>query len=245
MTDYSREVTTPLMGAQSVDPRRRRRIGSTSLQFGDYRILGMISRGGTCGVYLAAHIVTQERVALKILDPHWGKHEDIVERMFAEHSDRLRGLASRPARDPASAQRAPDGTPYLVMELLDGENLGELVERGRVVVGAIAAIGAQIADGRRRAARRRHHSLRHQARQRVPALRAWPRGLAADQGDRLRRLATRRRRTRATRSPARRPAWHPSSGAAPRRRSRTSTRSAASSTGSSPARPRSPVRCRS
>jgi serine/threonine protein kinase len=144
MSDYSREVTTPLMGAQAAGPRRKRRTGSTSLQFGDYRILGLISRGGTCGVYLATHTKTQERVALKILDPHWGKHEDIVERMFAEHS--IASSVSHPGLLAISdAQRAPDGTPYLVMELLDGENLGELLERGRVVVGASAAIGAQVA----------------------------------------------------------------------------------------------------
>jgi len=143
---HSREVTAPLplMVVPRPEPRRKRRSGSTSLQFGNYRVLGLISRGGTCGVYLAAHVVTQARVALKILDPHWGKHEDIVERMFTEHQ--IASAVSHPGLlEISEAQRAPDGTPYLVMELLDGENLGELVERGRVVVGAIAAIGAQIA----------------------------------------------------------------------------------------------------
>jgi eukaryotic-like serine/threonine-protein kinase len=144
MTDYEREVTTPLMGTQAAMPRRKRRTGSTSLQFGDYKILALISRGGTCGVYLAQHIKTLARVALKILDPHWGKHEDIVERMFYEHQ--IASMVSHPGLLSINdALRAPDGTPYLVMELLDGENLGELVERGRLMVGAIAAIGAQIA----------------------------------------------------------------------------------------------------
>ncbi|CAN5569088.1 hypothetical protein BH11MYX1_BH11MYX1_41940 [soil metagenome] len=143
MSDLSREVTSPIFGSSL--PRRKRRTGSTSLQFGNYRILGLISRGGTCGVYLASHVDTGERVALKILDPHWGKDDDIVERMFDEH--KLASLVSHDGLlEIREASRTANGTPYLVMELLDGENLGELVERGLVVVGAIASVGAQIAD---------------------------------------------------------------------------------------------------
>ncbi len=142
MSDPSREVTSPFMGATF--PRRKRRTGSTSLQLGNYRILGLISRGGTCGVYLASHVDTEERVALKILDPHWGKHDDIVERMFEEH--KIASLVSHEGLLAIKeANRTTNGTPYLVMELLDGENLGELIERGLAVVGAIASIGAQIA----------------------------------------------------------------------------------------------------
>jgi serine/threonine-protein kinase len=143
MSDYTRDVTSPLIG-QPV-PRRKRRTGATSLQLGDHRILGLISRGGTCGVYLAAHVVTQERVALKILDPHWAKHTDIIDRMFEEHQI-ARSVSHHGLLAIHAAQRTPEGTPYLVMELLDGENLGELVERGRVVVGATASIGAQVAE---------------------------------------------------------------------------------------------------
>ena len=142
MSDLSREVTSPIMGATL--PRRKRRTGSTSLQLGNYRILGLISRGGTCGVYLASHVDTEERVALKILDPHWGKHDDIVERMFDEY--KIASLVSHEGLlEIKEANRTANGTPYLVMELLDGENLGELIERGLAVVGAIASIGAQIA----------------------------------------------------------------------------------------------------
>jgi serine/threonine-protein kinase len=36
--------------------------------------------------------------------------------------------------------------PYLVMELLDGENLGELADRGPIQLDAVLAIGAQIAS---------------------------------------------------------------------------------------------------
>jgi serine/threonine protein kinase len=84
-------------------------------------------------------------VAIKVLDAHFARQEDLADRMFGEYE------VSRLVRHPGliqifAADLAPDGTPYLVMELLDGENLGDLGDRGRIVIGAIAAIGAQVAD---------------------------------------------------------------------------------------------------
>jgi eukaryotic-like serine/threonine-protein kinase len=112
---------------------------------GDYQILGLLARGGTGGVYLGAHVRTQQRVAIKMLDPHWRVHEDVVRRMLDEHAV-ASSVSHHGLLEIHAAERMFDGTPYLVMELLDGENLGELVERGNIVMNAIAAIGAQIAD---------------------------------------------------------------------------------------------------
>jgi serine/threonine-protein kinase len=135
------DATTPLLGSP---PSIGRTTKERPMRLGDYEILGLLARGGTGGVYLAAHVVTRHRVAIKMLDPHWRSHDDICGRMLNEYE-----LAKSVAHDGLlaihSAERSPDGTPYLVMELLDGENLGELVERGTLVINAIAAIGAQVA----------------------------------------------------------------------------------------------------
>ena len=141
MTDLSLDSTTPLLGRtlpidrKIVDP----------IRLGDYDVIGLLARGGMGGVYLGEHRVTKARVALKVLDPHWARNKDIVARMFAEHE--FANRASHPGLLEISDAKIDeeDGSPYLVMELLDGENLGDLVERGRLVPGAIAAIGAQIA----------------------------------------------------------------------------------------------------
>jgi len=114
-------------------------------RLGAYQVLAPLAKGGMCDVYLGSHLLTGERVAIKVLDPDLVKEAPIVARMFAEREVSARvqhpGLV-----DVRSADRSSQGTIYLVMEYLDGENLNELAERGPMVHGAIAAIGAQIAE---------------------------------------------------------------------------------------------------
>jgi serine/threonine-protein kinase len=97
------------------------------------------------GVYLASHVSTGARVALKVLDPQFADHAAVVERLFAERS-----IASR-VRHPGvldirGAGHASDGVPYLVMEYLDGENLGAIADRETLDIPAIVSIGAQVAS---------------------------------------------------------------------------------------------------
>ncbi len=112
---------------------------------GPYRVIGLIACGGMGGVYLGEHALTGERVALKVLAPHLAVHGELVARMFGELevSRRARHHGLVKIRDQAVSS---EGVPYLVMELVDGENLASLLERGRIEIGAIAAIGAQVAD---------------------------------------------------------------------------------------------------
>jgi serine/threonine-protein kinase len=97
------------------------------------------------GVYLASHMSTGARVALKVLDLQFADHAEIVERLFAE-----RAIAAR-VRHPGvldirGAGRGSDGVPYLVMEYLEGENLGALAERELLDIPRIVSIGAQVAS---------------------------------------------------------------------------------------------------
>lgn len=114
-------------------------------QLGPYKVIAPLARGGTAAVHLAEHEVTGERVAVKLLDAYHANHSDIVERMFAEHvvskSVRHTGLL-----EVTASGRSETNLPYLVMELLDGENLGELADRGPIQLDAVLAIGAQIAS---------------------------------------------------------------------------------------------------
>ena len=124
----------------AVLPRRDR---DPATRLGDYTVLAQLSRGGMCRVYLAEHVMTGERVALKILDPQFARSQDIVDQLFAERevSERVR----HPGLLDVRAAHSVGDLPYVVMEYLDGENLGELAEKGELEFGAIAAVGSQIA----------------------------------------------------------------------------------------------------
>lgn len=110
-----------------------------------YDVLDLLALGGMGGVYLAQDRRTGERVALKVLDPRFAAHRDLVERMFDELqvSQRCKHAGLVEVR---SAQRSKCGLAYLVMEFVDGENLGRIVDGRRLELGAIAAFGAQIAE---------------------------------------------------------------------------------------------------
>jgi serine/threonine-protein kinase len=119
----------------------RRRFGA---RFGDYEVVAPLASGGMGGVYLASHVVTGEKVALKVLDPHFADHGEVVGRLYSEHA-----MASRTDHPGVvairDAARSIDNLPYLVMEYLDGETLAQLAEHGRIDVTSIIRFGAQIA----------------------------------------------------------------------------------------------------
>jgi eukaryotic-like serine/threonine-protein kinase len=110
-----------------------------------YGVVAEIARGGTSTVYLGEHLTTGERVAIKALHPAYVDRSDMVQRLLAEHH-----LAER-VRHPGllevhHAAESAHGIPYVVMEYLDGESLGALVDRTALPIGSIVAIAAQVAS---------------------------------------------------------------------------------------------------
>jgi serine/threonine protein kinase len=113
-------------------------------RFGAYDVITPLARGGMGNIYLAEHWETHERVALKVLDPQFANHPEVVDRLYAEHA-----LASRTSHPNVvsihAAERSDNDIPYLVMEYLDGETLATISERERLGIHAIVTIGAQVA----------------------------------------------------------------------------------------------------
>jgi serine/threonine-protein kinase len=110
-----------------------------------YGVIAEIARGGMSTVYLGEDLATGERVAIKTLDAFHVGHSEMVHRLLGEHE-----LARR-ARHPGlleirCAEQTRHGIPYLVMEYLDGESLGALVDRTTLPLPAILAIAAQVAS---------------------------------------------------------------------------------------------------
>jgi serine/threonine-protein kinase len=113
-------------------------------RFGEYELVAPLASGGMGGVYLATHVATGERVALKVLDPLFANHSEVVSRLYSERTISVR--ATHPGLvDIRAAARSSDGVPYLVMEYLDGRTLASIVEDGALELVTIVGLGAQIA----------------------------------------------------------------------------------------------------
>jgi serine/threonine protein kinase len=99
-------------------------------EFGNYRLAEVLGKGGTSIVYRGVHKSIGSEVAIKVL--RRSGSPAMVKRFFHE------AVAASQIRHPGIATvfdygQADDGVAYLVMELLQGESLGErLRRRGRL-----------------------------------------------------------------------------------------------------------------
>jgi serine/threonine-protein kinase len=97
-----------------------------------YRIERELGRGGMGVVLSATHLQLEERVAIKFLLPELAHDPAIVARFLREGraAIKIRSEHVVRVRDVATL---PGGTPYLVMEHLQGKNFEELLEdKGRL-----------------------------------------------------------------------------------------------------------------
>jgi serine/threonine-protein kinase len=101
---------------------------------GKYRIERSIGRGGMGIVLAASHLSLRERVALKVLLPSLIENQEVVARFLREAQAAVRIKSEHVARV-MDAGRLESGVPFLVMELLEGKDLGRHVrEEGRLPV---------------------------------------------------------------------------------------------------------------
>jgi serine/threonine-protein kinase len=118
-------------------------IGET---FGNYRITELIGEGGMGVVYLAEHPAIGRRAAVKILRPGLTDNQELTKRFFNE------ARAANAIRHPGIVEvfdcgTLPSGVSYIVMELLEGENLAARMRRvGRMRHPDARRIAAQTAS---------------------------------------------------------------------------------------------------
>src|SRR6186713_3201681 len=101
-------------------------------QFGNYRSLALLGEGGMGAVYLAEHPGIGRRVAVKVLHKNYTRDEHLLARFLNE------ARAANAIRHPniieiLDSGTLADGTPFLVMELLEGESLGARLRNGGVM----------------------------------------------------------------------------------------------------------------
>ncbi len=117
---------------------------------GNYDLLEKIAEGGMGAIYKGRHRETGLVVAIKIMPAHMASNPILLKRFEQEFR-----AASR--LDHPNIVRALDysdtgTTPYLVMEFVDGESLGQRLERvGKIPATEAIRIIAQVAQGLHRA----------------------------------------------------------------------------------------------
>ncbi len=117
---------------------------------GRYILRGLVGHGGMGAVYEAEHVGLGKRVAIKFVDPEYATEEQVVAR-FAREARAMSAIESAHIVSVFDAG-TEDGRPYLVMELLRGEDLGKRLRRTRrVPVNEALHIVAQVLKGLSRA----------------------------------------------------------------------------------------------
>jgi serine/threonine-protein kinase len=92
-----------------------------------YLVDRVIGQGGMATVVAATHLHLNEPVAIKMLDPKLAADATIVERFMREARAAVR-LKGEHVTRVLDVGILPQGTPYIVMELLVGIDLGELLK---------------------------------------------------------------------------------------------------------------------
>jgi serine/threonine-protein kinase len=122
---------------------------------GNYVVKAKVGEGGMGTVYLAEHPRLGRKVAIKVLHSELNRNPEFVSRFFVEAkaateigSDHIVGVLD--------FGELPDGTPYLILEWLEGHSLGQvllaekklsLVRAIHIMRGVARALGAAHAMG--------------------------------------------------------------------------------------------------
>jgi serine/threonine protein kinase len=137
----------------SVLPRRdaaRGPVQMLDLQPGDraghYVVMARLGEGGMGTVYRVRHAALDRVYALKVLSSKvMARDSDAGQRFLREARSAAR-IRHPNIVDVFDYGKLSDGRPYLVMELLEGESLEDLIDRGPVPVATVLEIARQLAS---------------------------------------------------------------------------------------------------
>ncbi len=112
-----------------------------------FRIDRLLGVGGMGTVYEATDLTTSRRHAIKVLHPQF-LHHPVIPRRFMQEAAAAQALVTPHAVKVDGTGTLDDGSPFLVMELLDGVDLGEVTRRagGRLPLDRALAIVDQVAE---------------------------------------------------------------------------------------------------
>jgi serine/threonine-protein kinase len=95
-----------------------------------YRVVRELGAGGMSRVLCAQHVALGTKVAIKVLHPHLASLPDAPQRFVREAQAATR-IKSEHVAQVIDVGTLPDGTPYMLMEYLEGKDLGRYVKEGK------------------------------------------------------------------------------------------------------------------
>jgi serine/threonine-protein kinase len=113
---------------------------------GTYRLERVVAEGGMGVVYEAGHVRLPRRFAVKILAKPIDKESAPTLQRFRREADIASTLAHPHIVEVFDYQVSEYGAPYLVMELLEGEDLADRLKRGRLSIVTALRIIDEIAQ---------------------------------------------------------------------------------------------------
>ncbi|MBV8759665.1 MAG: serine/threonine protein kinase [Deltaproteobacteria bacterium] len=108
-----------------------------SIVAGKLRIERILGEGGMGVVAAATHLQLDQPVAIKVLRTELASNSEVAERFQREARSSVR-LKNEHVCKVSDVGTLESGEPYIVMELLDGEDLAHVIERGALPLGLLA-----------------------------------------------------------------------------------------------------------
>ncbi|MCK9459250.1 MAG: serine/threonine protein kinase [Proteobacteria bacterium] len=93
-----------------------------------YHLTTLLGQGGMGAVYRGEHVVIGKKVAVKFLHADLAGNEEVVKRFYRE-AQAAAAIGHDSIIDVMDVGVSPNGEPYLVMEYLEGESLGDMLAR--------------------------------------------------------------------------------------------------------------------
>src|SRR5688572_14179231 len=114
---------------------------------GNYRVIQFLGEGGMGTVFSVEHVALGRKYALKVLRAQIVERDATAAQQFLREARTAARVRHPNIVDVFDFGHLPDGRPYFVMELLEGESLGDLVDRsGPLPPGDVVATARQLGE---------------------------------------------------------------------------------------------------
>jgi serine/threonine protein kinase len=113
---------------------------------GQYRVLEFLGEGGMGTVFEVEHTALIRRYALKVLRTKVIERDPGAAQKFLREARTAARVRHPNIVDVVDFGYLPDGRPYFVMELLEGQSLADLVAGGALAPGEVVTIARQLAN---------------------------------------------------------------------------------------------------